>query len=179
MEIKKAFKKIFNKKTAPIFITAILTITAIIIFSCSLSKVGFFRANKVEICFNDGKELMESPISLSPGETWSKHASIENTGKSSIYYRFYLTEMEGALKDDIQLCVMVDGNVCYEGLANEFTVENAIISGDKLEKGEEVDLLIVAFLSNESIGNDENASFSFDIKVDAVQSKNNPNKVFN
>lgn len=178
MDFKKTFKKIFNKKTAPIFITAILTIAAIIIFSCSLSRVGFFRSNKVEISFNEGTSLMESPASLSPGETWSKHTSIENTGKSSIYYRFYLDKLDGQLKDYIELCVMLNGNVCFEGLATEFNVKNAVVGEEALSKGEKVDILIVVFLSDDTVINDENAGFSFDIKVDAVQSKNNPDKIF-
>ncbi len=179
MDFKKTINRIFNKKTAPIFITAILTITAIILFSCSLNRVGFFRANKVEISFNDGKSLMESPAVLSPGETWSKHTFIENTGKSSVYYRFYLIDMEGDLKYDVQLCVMLNGNVCFEGLATDFNVKNAVVGEDVLSKGEKADILIVVFLSDDNSVNDKSVNFSFDIKVDAVQSKNNPKKVFN
>lgn len=179
MDFKKTINQIFNKKTAPIFITAILTITAIIIFSCSLNRVGFFRANNVEISFNDGKSLMEISTILSPGETWSKHASIENTGKGSVYYRFYLIDMEGELKDDIQLCVMLNGNVCFEGMATDFNVKNAVVCDEELKKGEKADILVVVFLSDDNSVNDKSANFSFNIKVDAVQSKNNPDKVFN
>ncbi len=179
MDVKSIVKKIFNKKTTPVIITVICTITAIAIFICSLNKVGVLRANKVKINFNDGAPLMESSVALSPMETWTGRAFIENTGKCSVYYRLYLKNIDGALSDKIELTVMIDGNIFYQGVASEFTINNAIVSEKEFNKGEKADVLLILFFNAETEDEGQSKDFRFEVQVDAVQTKNNPNKLFN
>ena len=69
-------------------------------------------------------------------------------------------------------------NVLYAGKAAELIKENAGAADDILKLNERRELTI-SFHFPEEAGNDaQNLYLSFDLKADAVQTKNNPNRLF-
>ena len=66
----------------------------------------------------------------------------------------------------------------FAGKASELTKDNAPVADDILKPGERREFTI-SFTHPESAGNDtQNQFLSFDLKADAVQVRNNPDRVF-
>lgn len=66
----------------------------------------------------------------------------------------------------------------FEGKANELIKENVGAANDVLKLNERRDLTVYFHFPEEAGNNKQNLNLKFTMKADAVQTKNNPDKLF-
>lgn len=170
-----------KKKLTFMIITVILLICGLTITSVALvSSIVSIRNNHfsmsmgVELTVNDGKPVVDvTDMVYEPGGTYTSEFPIANLGSFDVWYRVYLTDVEGELKDDITVTVKEkDGTVLCKGTMNTLTADK-VMTGT-LAAGEEKTLYIEFYFSPDADNSAQGQSVSFHITADATQKKNNP-----
>lgn len=174
-----------KKLTAGIITVIILAICLLITtFALVWSTVSvdnnLFHTGSVKINLNDGKPVIEEHEFLfEPGMTVKKDFFIENQSTWDVYYKLYLDHVEGGLADILIITVKDGDRVLYEGTATEFGRADVAAADDVLRINEMRNLTVYFHFPEQSGNEAQNLTLSFDMCADAVQTKNNPNKVFN
>lgn len=179
-EQNKTVKKLTASVAAVIVLAICLCITTFaLVYSTVAVDNNLFRTGVIKINLNDGKPVIEEHEFLfEPGMTVEKTFFIENQSTWDVYYRLYFDNLEGGLADVLEVEIRDGDNVLYAGKAAELIKENAGAADDILKLNERRELTI-SFHFPEEAGNDaQNLYLSFDLKADAVQTKNNPNRLF-
>ncbi len=174
-------KKLTASITAVIILAVCLCITTFALVWATVSVEGnLFHTGTVKINLNDGKPVIEEHEFLfEPGMTVKKDFFIENQSTWDVYYKLYFTDVDGGLADVLEITVQDGSKVLYQGLASDLTKEN-VGAADDILKLNERRILTVYFHFPEEAGNStQNLVLTFSMKADAVQTKNNPNKLFN
>ncbi|MGN1113268.1 MAG: TasA family protein [Acutalibacteraceae bacterium] len=155
-----------------------VTTFAIVYATVSVDN-NLFSTGSVDINLNDGKPVIEEHEFLfAPGMTVKKDFFIENNATWDVYYKIYFDNVEGGLADVLEVTVKDGEKVLYNGLAADLTRKRVRAADDTLRIGERRNLTVY-FRYPESAGNEtQNLTLSFDLCADAVQTKNNPNKLF-
>lgn len=168
---------------------SILTLIVLLICLCIttyaavLAMIGvdnhYFRTGTVQINLNDGKPVItEHEFLFEPGMTVKKDFFVENESTGPIYYRVYFENVQGGLADVLEVAIKDGDTVLCSGTAAELTQKNVTPAEDQLKAGE-LRVLTAWFHFPEEMGNStQNLTLSFDIRADAVQTKNNPDKLF-
>jgi len=172
-----------KKLTASVLIAVVLTIclcvtTYALVYSVSV-KNNIFHTGTVDINLNDGKPVIsEHEFLFEPGMTVVKDFFIENESTWEVYYKLYFADVSGDLADVLDITISKGADVLYEGKLSKLTRLRVDTADDTLQVGERRDLTI-AFHFPEEAGNDtQNLQLSFSMCADAVQTKNNPGKLF-
>lgn len=155
--------------------------TFAIVYSTVSVDNNLFNTGSVNINLNDGKPVIEEHEFLfEPGMTVKKDFFIENNSTWDVYYKIYFDNVEGGLSDVIEVTVKDGDRVLYSGCAAQQLTHNNVQAADDTLRLKERRNLTVYFHYPESAGNrTQNLTLSFDLCADAVQTKNNPNKLFN
>ena len=155
-----------------------ITTFALIYASVSVEN-NLFRTGEVRINLNDGEPIIrEHEFLFEPGMTVAKNFFIENESTWEVYYRIYLDNVAGGLADVLTVTIKDGDSVLYSGTASELTQRNVIAADDTLKIGQRRDLTVV-FYYPEGMGNDTQAlDLTFTMCAEAVQTKNNPNRLF-
>ena len=107
-----------------------------------------------------------------------KEFFIENTGTGDAYYKIYFENVSGKLAEVLEVTVKKDDTVIAKGILSELTLENAESPDDLLAANERKEFTI-SFYFPEKAGNQiTGTDVTFDLCALAVQSKNNPNRLF-
>lgn len=139
-----------------------------------------FHTGAVRINLNDGKPVIEEyEFLFEPGMTVKKDFFIENQSTWDVYYKLYFTDMEGDLADVLEVTIKDNDKVLYKGTASDITKENVGAADDILKLNERRDLTVYFHFPEEAGNETQNRVLAFSISADAVQTKNNPNKLFN
>ncbi len=173
-------KKLAIGILAVIFLTLCLCITtyALVTVSVSVSD-NYFKTGNVSVDLNGGKPVIEEHEFLfEPGMTVTKEFYIENTGTWDIYYKLYMDDVSGGLATVLRITVSDGDRTLYQGTAAELSRERINASDDTLRPHERRILTISFYYPPESVNSTQNLSLSFDLCAEAVQTKNNPNKLF-
>ena len=110
--------------------------------------------------------------------TVEKNFFIENESTWAVFYKIYLDDISGGLADVLIVTIKDGEKILYSDTANELTKQNVIAVDDALKIGQRRDLTVI-FRYPENQGNDtQNLDLTFTLCADAVQTKNNPNKLF-
>lgn len=174
-------KKLTSSVVIIIILGASLCVTTFALVWAILSvDNNLFQTGTVQINLNDGKPLIEEHEFLfEPGATVKKDFFIENQSTWDVYYRLYFNDIEGGLADVIDITIQDGEKILYKGKASEITKENVVAADDVLKVNERRELTVYFYFPKE-VGNDaQNMSLAFSLNADAVQTKNNPNKLFN
>ena len=157
-----------------------LTVTtyALIVASARVEK-NVFNTGTVKININDGVPVIsEEELLFEPGMTIVKDFFIENESTVDVYYRIYFENVEGSVADVLEITIKDGDSTLYSGKAAELTKEEAKALGEVLHVGETV-LLAAEFHLPENVGNAvQKTGLSFDVCADAVQTQNNPDRLF-
>lgn len=155
-----------------------VTTYALVMISVSVPNNSFITGN-ISINLNDGKPVIEEEEFLfEPGMTVKKDFFIENRSTWAVYYKIYFDGVEGDLASVLQITVFDGEKILFQGTAEELSRANVQAADDVLRINEKRNLTI-AFHYPENVGNStQNNSLSFNLCAEAVQTKNNPNKVF-
>lgn len=163
-----------------IALTICLTITtyALIIVSVSIPD-NYFQTGIMEINLNDGKPVIEEHEFLfEPGMTVTKEFFVENRGTDDGYYKVYFTDVTGGLSDVLEITVKDGDDVLYQGTAKDFTRNNAKTADAVLQMREKRTLSISFYFPKEQGNAVQSKTLSFQLCAELVQTKNNPDRLF-
>lgn len=140
---------------------------------------NYFKTGSVEINLNDGRPVIEEHEFLfEPGMTVTKNFFIENRSTWDVYYKLYFEEVRGGLATVLQITVQDGEKVLFEGTAAELSRERVSAAADPLRVNEKRKLTI-SFHYPEAAGNaTQDMTLSFKFCAEAVQTKNNPDMLF-
>lgn len=173
-------RKLTTGILAIVVLTLCLCITtyALVMVSVSVPD-NYFKTGSVSVNLNDGKPVIEEHEFLfEPGMTVTKDFFIENSSTWDVYYRIYFDGVKGGLATVLQITISDGDKVLYQGTAAELSKENVTAADDTLKLGEKRNLTI-SFYYPQNAGNvTQNFSLSFNLCAEAVQTKNNPDRLF-
>ena len=173
-------KKLTGSIITSIILAICLCVTSVALVYATVSvENNIFSTGKVDINLNDGKPVInEHEFLFEPGMTVKKDFFVENNSTSSVYYKLYYNNISGGLADVIEFTVKDGDTVLYTGTAVTLSRNNVKAVEEMLQAGEKK-ILSIYFHFPEDKGNDtQESSISFDMCIDAVQTKNNPERLF-
>ncbi|MGN0114400.1 MAG: hypothetical protein ACI396_03665, partial [Acutalibacteraceae bacterium] len=176
--------KTVNRLTGGIITIIILSICLCItsfalIWSTVSQENNFFRTGEVKINLNDGKPIIEEhEFIFEPGMTVKKGFFIENQSTCDVYYRLYFNNANGGLADKLQITIKDGDDTLYSGTANELSRSNVQAANNALKIGERKQLNVYFYYPTTSGNRTQSKYLTFDMCADAVQTKNNPKKLF-
>lgn len=179
-DMNKTGKKLTASIVAVIVLACCLCVsTFALIYSTFVVDNNTFGAGKIKINLNDGKPVIsEEGISFEPGMTLERDFFIENESTDDVYYRFYFDKVEGGLSEVLEITILNGDTVLFSGKASEMTADTAVAADDTLKIGERRDLTIKFYFPEDSVNVSQKLYLTFDLKADAVQTKNNPDRLF-
>lgn len=177
-------KETSKKLTVSVIILIILSValcitTFALVWATASVDNNMFHTGIVKINLNDGKPIIEEhELLFEPGITVKKDFFIENQSTDDVYYKLYFGDIDGLLADVLEITIMDGDRILYSGLIKELTKRNVGVVDEALKVNEKKNLT-VCFHFPEDVGNSaQNLYLSFSMNADAVQTKNNPNRVF-
>lgn len=173
-------KKLTGSIVAVIVLAICLCITTFALVWATLSvENNLFHTGKVEINLNDGKPVIEEHEFLfEPGMTVKKDFFIENQSTCDVFYKLYFDNVEGGLADVLEITVKDGDKTLYHGTAKDLNRTDVSAADDVLNIKERRELTVLFHFPEISGNNSQGATLTFDMSADAVQTKNNPNKLF-
>lgn len=174
-----------NKKYVRSFILLIVLLSMFLMTTYALLVASLtiynntFVTGEVKINFNDSKKVFdETDFRLSPGSSISKRMTIQNIGTGAVYYRLYMENVSGDLNDRLIFRIYGDNRLLKQTKASEFTRDNALIFDAPLEVNQTVTYVMEAYLPEDTENVYQNGVLHFDLIANAIQTKNNPNGIF-
>lgn len=174
-----------KKKAVGSIVAVVVLLTMLILTSYALimSMVSvdnnLFQMGRVKIELNDGETIFDAAdMNIEPGYSVKEDFTVANTGTADAYYRLYLENVNGSLQDVLTFEIYDGDNLLFSGKASEMTRQSPCTGDTVLAAGETRTLTAVVKMA-ENAGNDyQTGGIAFDITADAVQAKNNPDKLF-
>lgn len=176
----KTEKKLTTSIAAVVILSICLVLTTFaLVYSAVSVDSNLFKTGTVKINLNDGKPVIEEHEFLfEPGMTVKKNFFIENQSTWDVYYKLYFDGIEGGLADVLDVSVNDGDKVLFSGKVSELTRANVGAADDILKLNERRNLTITFHFPEEAKNDTQNLFLSFDLSADAVQTKNNPDKLF-
>lgn len=176
----KTAKKLTGGIVAIIVLAVCLCITTFALVWATVSvENNLFHTGTVKINLNDGKPVTEEyEFLFEPGMTVEKDFFIENESTCDIYYKLYFDNVNGGLADVLQITVKDGEKTLYKSTAAELNREAVGAAEDILRLNERRELTVYFYFPEEAGNSAQNLTLTFDMCADAVQTKNNPNKLF-
>lgn len=178
-------ESIFSKRLrAGIIILIVLTVclcvtTFALVYSTVTVDDNLFRTGTVEINLNGGVPIVEEDeFRLYPGATVEREFYVQNNSSDSVYYRLFFENVDGVLADVIEITILLDGKTLYRGKASTLTEKTSLAADDVLGINERHTLVAVFHFPEEADNSAQSGFLSFDLRAEAVQVKNNPDRVF-
>ena len=188
-----------DKKTGRRLTRGILVIILLAICLCVTSyalvmatvrvEQNFFQTGTVKLDLNGGAPVIQADL-FEPGATLKKDFYLKNESTDSVYYKLYFNNVAGGLANVIQVTVterVDDGirpeqvpaeKIVYSGVASQLTKANLTAAEDDLEIGE-TRYFSIFFHFPAAAGNSaQDMTLAFDLCAEAVQTRNNPDKLF-
>ncbi len=140
---------------------------------------NIFQTGMVDINLNNGAPVIqEHEFLFEPGITVEKDFFIENNSTFDVYYKLYFDNVEGGLADVMEITIFNGETILYCGTAAELAGEDMAAADDTLLVGERRDLRIRFYFPHETGNFTQGLGLSFDLCATAVQTKNNPDRLF-
>lgn len=181
---KKVKSAIAKRLTGSMIAIIVLSIclcctTFALVYSTVSVENNLFHTGIIKINLNDGKPVIEEHEFLfEPGMTVEKEFFLENQSTWDVYYRLYFSDIEGGLADVLEVSIRDGDKVLFSGKISDLTKDKVGTANDILHLRERRNL-VVSFHFPEEAGNETQLLYlSFTMGADAVQTKNNPNKLF-
>ena len=176
----EAEKKLTRGIITAIILAVCLCITTFALVWETLSvENNLFSTGQVKINLNDGKPVIEEHEFLfEPGMTVKKDFFLENESTCDVYYKLYFDNVNGGLADVLQITVKDGDRTLYQGTAAELNRTEVTVADDVLKIKERRELTVYFYFPADVANSTQNLTLTFDMCADAVQTKNNPNKLF-
>ena len=179
-EQSKTYRKLGTGIFTVIVLSVCLVVTTLaIVYATVTVDDNFFQTGIVKLNLNDGKPVIEENEYLfEPGMTVEKPFFVENQSTCDVYYRIYLDNVTDKLAEVLDVTMLEGNTILYSGKLSDMTRENVTAADDTLAIGERRDLTIRFHFPEDELNEAQTLSMSFDIIAEAVQTKNNPNRLF-
>lgn len=143
-------------------------------------KDNYFQTGEIKINLNDGKAIITPEEFLfEPGMTVRKHFFVANEGTGDFYYKVYFTDVQGALADGLEVTIQdAQGNVLWSGILSQLTRQRVKATQQVMSPGERREFAITIHFPEEKGNLYQEKSLHFRLAADAVQTKNNPDRMF-
>ena len=180
MSDTKTSKKLTGGIIAIIALAVCLAITTFALVYASVSvENNLFHTGNVKINLNDGQPVIQKhEFIFEPGMTVIKDFFIENESTWDVYYRIYLDDVSGGLADVLTVTIKDGDKTLYSGTANELTKQYITAADDTLKIGQRRDLTVYFHFPEDKGNEAQNLDLTFTLCAEAIQTKNNPNKLF-
>ena len=181
MTERKTRSRLTGGIIAVIVLAVCLVVTTVALaYSIASVRDNTFATGGVRINLNDGEPVIRPDEFLfEPGMTVKKDFFIENDSTGTVYYRLYFAGVSGDLADVLEVEIRDGDTVLLEGKISELTKEQVGVADDILKLKERRELTVSFHFPEEAGNSTQNLYLSFDFKADAVQTKNNPQRLFN
>jgi len=176
---KTSFK--LGMSVAIIILLAIsLTVTSFALIFASVSvNDNYFLTGNVKINLNGGQPIIEeNEFLFEPGMTVVKDFFIENLSSWDVYYKLYFGDISGGLADVLEIKITDGESVVCEGTMSELNRKNVTAAAETLKLRERRELKIYFHFPPETGNYAQDLTLSFSLCAEAVQTKNNPNRLF-
>ena len=177
-------QNVTKKFTASVIVLALLSFclcltTFALAYSIVVVENNIFQTGYVSIDLNGQKPIIEeNEFVFEPGMTVNKGFYIKNNSTGSVYYKLYFDRVDGELAKVLEITISSNGKVLYTGTIADIN-EKVAAADDELAACEKRDFTIT-FSFPEAVGNAAKEQYLyFDLCADAVQTKNNPQRLFN
>ena len=137
-----------------------------------------FVTGKVSVCINDDQPIFDDDMFFVPGMVVERDFTLRNDSTCDVYYRLYLTKVEGELAETLQVEVWSGETKLFSGTLAEMNGIKSEGADGTLAKGEEQIMTIVFSVPNDCTDALENCAVDFDLNADVVQTVNNPEGSF-
>ncbi len=180
MKRNRTTKKLVASVTLIIVLSICLCITTLALTRIVLTNDdNFFHTGIIKINLNDGKPVIEEHEFLfEPGMTVKKDFFIENQSTWDVYYKLYFDDIDGGLANVLEITIKDDDKILYQGHANELVMTKVKAADDMLRLNERRNLTVYFHFPKEAGNSAQSMRLTFSMKAQAVQTKNNPNKLF-
>lgn len=176
----KTKKRLKGSIVAVIVLAISLCITTYAIVWASVSvNENVFQTGKVQINLNGGEPVIkEREFLFEPGMTVQKEFFIENKSTCDVYYKLYFTNAEGGLADILEITIADGDKTLYRGTAAELNRTAVSAAVNSLGLNERRDLMISFHYPENADNSGQARTLTFNLCADAVQTKNNPQMLF-
>ena len=176
----KTKKRLKGSIVAVIVLAICLCITTYAIVWASVSvNENVFQTGKVQINLNGGEPVIkEQDFLFEPGMTVQKEFFIENKSTCEVYYKLYFTNAEGGLADILEITIADGDKTLYRGTAAELNRTAVSAAVNSLGLNERRDLMISFHYPENADNSGQARTLTFNLCADAVQTKNNPQMLF-
>ena len=176
----KTKKRLKGSIVAVIVLAISLCITTYAIVWASVSvNENVFQTGKVQINLNGGEPVIkEQDFLFEPGMTVQKEFFIENKSTCDVYYKLYFTNAEGGLADILEITIADGDKTLYRGTAAELNRTAVSAAVNSLGLNERRDLMISFHYPENADNSGQARTLTFNLCADAVQTKNNPQMLF-
>ena len=177
--------KTAKELTSSIVMIAVLAVclcitTFALIYSMVSADNNLFETGVVKINLNGGQPVIEEHEFLfEPGMRVKKEFFLENQSTCDVYYRLYFDHVEGALASVLEVQIQDRDVVLFTGKLADLTKEKVGAANDILRLNERRNLQIFFHFPEQVKSASQGQYVSFDMSAEAVQTRNNPNKLFN
>lgn len=173
-------KKLTTSVITVIILAVCLCITtAALIWATVSEDNNLFQTGRVKINLNGGKPVIEEHEFLfEPGMTVEKAFFIENQSTWDVYYKLYFQDIEGGLADVLDVSIRDGDKILFSGKVSDLTKDKAGAADDILKLNERRNLTVSFHFPEEAGNAAQRLYLTFTMGADAVQTKNNPNRLF-
>ena len=180
MSDNKTSRSLVVSIVAVIILSVCLTVTTAALAFLTVSvENNRFTTGTVSLNLNDGKPVITADEFLfEPGMTVVKDFFVQNQSSCDVYYRLYFNEVKGNLATVLEIKISEGDTVLWEGTAASLSKINVKAADDVLKLNERRNLSITFHFPEVSGNENQGHYLSFDLCAEAVQAKNNPNKLF-
>lgn len=169
-------------------LTACLCITTFaLVRTILVVEDNYYKTGLVDISLRDadGKQLndknpliRDGEFVFEPGATIVKKFRVQNESTDKVYYKVYFESVSGNLAEIVEVTLLDGDNVLYKGLACDMKRKSADTADEPLEVGESRSLEIRFRYPEHESNRGQAQILAFDLCTEAVQTKNNPNRLF-
>lgn len=170
-----------------IILSICLCVTTYALYLTVKVENNSFQTGIVEINLNDGYPVINAD-KFEPGMTVVKDFFVENKSSDSVYYRIYMDKINGGLADVLEVEIRdpgesddtSDDKILYAGKMAELTRDNIVKANELavLKLNQKKDLQIWFHFPEEEGNDTQDLEFTFDMCAEAVQTRNNPEGLF-
>lgn len=178
--LRKKKRRIWKSAVAIVVLCSMLALTTYALLLPSVTvEDNLFQMGVVDLELGNEEALFNTEnASIEPGKTLVEEITLVNRSQVDLYYRLYLDQVQGGLEDQLIFRIYHGEQLLYQGTAGQLTLDNPCKDTTPLAAGETRTLTIQVYLPKQA-GNDyQNQGLKFDIKVDGVQARNNPQQQF-
>ena len=173
-------RRVHRSIAAVVVLCGLLALTTYALVASLVSVEGhLFETAQVKIELNGGKVIFDAgDMNIEPGYSIRRNFTVENQGTADVYYRLYLENTAGPLLGVLDFALYDGDTLLFAGTADTLTRENPCEGAVPLAAGETRTLTAVVKMREEAGNAYQNGGMTFDMTVDAVQVRNNPDRAF-